>query len=112
MSPLARLKKIHLIFRKSTVFGHIRLPGSTFEVDFLNAVAKFQNSLEGLLGEVVRNNVWNFGISIVKRVRGGGGASRFASRHFPKSVILASCIFVGRPFTSCYACSFVIFHFF
>ena len=36
--------------------------------------------------------------------------SRFASRHFPKSVIIACCIFVGRPMIACYACSIVIFY--
>ena len=35
----------------------------------------------------------NFELSIFKKVR--EGASSFASRHFPKSAILASCIFVG-----------------
>ena len=49
----------------------------------------------------------NFQLSIFKKVRGG---SRFASRHFPKSVNLASCNFVGRPFVACYACSIVILH--
>ena len=51
----------------------------------------------------------NFELSIFKKVRGGG--SRFASRHFPKSVNLASCNFVGRPFAACYASSIVILHF-
>ena len=39
------------------------------------------------------------------------GASRFASRHFPKFVILTSCISVGRPFVAYYMCSFVYFSF-
>ena len=38
------------------------------------------------------------------------GGSRFPSRHFPKSVTLASCNFVGRPFSARYACSIVNFH--
>ena len=54
------------------------------------------------------NIVVNFELSIFKKVRGG---SRFASRHFPKSVILASCNFVGRAFVACCACSIVILHF-
>ena len=62
----------------------------------------FKKSLERLLEEVVRNIMLNFQLSIFKKVRGG---SRFASRHFPKSVNLASCKFVGRPFVACYACS-------
>ena len=48
-----------------------------------------------------------FQLYIFKKVRGG---SRFASRHFPKPVILASFNFVGRPFVACCACSVVIFH--
>ena len=28
---------------------------------------------------------------------------------FPKSVILASCNFVGRPFVACYACVLLLF---
>ena len=67
----------------------------------------FKKSLENLLQEVVRNIVLSFEPSICSGLRGG---SRFASRHFPKSVILASCNFVGRPFVACYACSFDIFH--
>ena len=66
-----------------------------------------EKSLVSFLGQVVRNIVLNFQLSIFKKVRGG---SRFASRHFPKSVILASCNFVGRPFVACYACSIVILH--
>ena len=53
------------------------------------------------------NIVLNFQLSIFKKVRGG---SRFASRHFPKSMILASCNFAGRPFVACCACSIVILH--
>ena len=110
MSSLAGFKKSYSIFRKSTDFGHFWPPGSTFKVDLLNLQAKFRNVLSHFPGgEVVRNIVLNFGLSIFKKVR--GGASRFASRHFPKSVILASCNFVRRPFLACYSCSIVIFHF-
>ena len=58
-------------------------------------------------GKVVRNIVLFFQFSIFKKVRGG---SPFATRHFPKSVILASCTSVGRPFVACCACSIAIFH--
>ena len=40
------------------------------------------------------------------------GASRFASRLSPKSVILASCNVMRRPYVACHACSNVYFHFF
>ena len=52
----------------------------------------------------------NFGLSISSGLRGGG--SRFASQHFPKSMILASCNFLGRPIVACYAYSYVIILFF
>ena len=55
--------------------------------------------------KVDKNLVLNFEFSVFKKVR---GASPFASRHFPKSVILASCNFVGWPFVASYACSIVI----
>ena len=42
ISSLAGLKKNFSIFRKSTEFGHLWLPGSTFKVNFLNVKAKFQ----------------------------------------------------------------------
>ena len=38
-----------------------------------------------------------------------GGTSHFANRQFPKSVILASCNFAGRPFAAYYACCVVYF---
>ena len=66
-----------------------------------------KNFKKSLLEEVSRNIVLKFELSISAGLRGG---SRFASRHFPKSVILASCNFVGRPFVACYACSIVILH--
>ena len=69
----------------------------------------FKKSLVSFLGEVVRNFVWNFEFSISSGLRGG---SRFAGRHFPKTVILASYNFAGRPFIACYACFFVFFPFF
>ena len=42
MSSLAGLKKSYSLFRKSTDFGQFWLPGSTFNVEFLNVQAKFQ----------------------------------------------------------------------
>ena len=48
-----------------------------------------------------------FEFSISSDLRGDTG---FASGHPPKYVILASCIFVGRPFVACCACPTVIFH--
>ena len=108
VGSLAGLKKGYSIFLKSTDIGHFWLPGSTFKVVFLNVHAEFEKSSNIFLGEVVWNIVLEYGLSIFKKVR--GGASRFASRHFPKSVILANCNFVGRPFIACYACSNVIFH--
>ena len=43
----------------------------------------FKKSSVPVLGEVVKNIVLNFEVSIIKKVR---GASCFACRHFPKSV--------------------------
>ena len=68
----------------------------------------FKKSSVSCMREVVRNIVLKFELSIFKKVRGG---SRFASRLFPKPVILDSCNFMGRPFVACYACSIVILHF-
>ena len=104
MSSLDGLKESHLISCDSTDFGQFWLPRSTFKVDFLNVQAKFQKTLFCFVGKIVRNIVLNFELSISAGLRGG----RFASRHFPKSVILTSFIFVGRPFLACYACSTVI----
>ena len=49
--------------------------------------------------------------SFLSSKRCGGTGGRFASRHFPKSVFLASCSFLARPFVACYACSIIIFLF-
>ena len=56
---------------------------------------------------VVRKILLSFGFSILKKDLGGGSTSRFASRHFPKSLVLANCAFVGRPFVACYASSII-----
>ena len=68
----------------------------------------FKKSLERLLEKLVENVMLSFELSISSDLRKG---SRSASRHFPKSVILASCDFVGRPFVACHVCSIVIFIF-
>ena len=109
MSSLAGLKKSYAIFRKSTLLAIFDYLGPSSKSIFSTYRQNFEKSLVSFLGEVVRNIVLNFQFSIFKRVQ--GGASRFSSRHFPKSVILASCNFAGRPFVACYACSIVIFRF-
>ena len=109
ISSLVGLRKSYLIFRKNTDFGHFCLPGSTFKVNFLNVQAKFQIILGQFpVGSCQEHCVifWAFYLQ-----KGAGGASRFASRQFPKSEILASCNFVGRPFVAYYACSTDIFLF-
>ena len=54
---------------------------------------KFEKSKENVPGQVISNIVFEF--FYFKKVR---GSSRFASRNFPKSVILASFNFVGLHF--------------
>ena len=71
MSSLAGFKKKYLIFCKSTEFGHFWLPESTFKVHFLNVQAKFpKNSMVIFLGEVARNIVLKFALSISSGLRG------------------------------------------
>ena len=108
MSSVADLKKSFSISRKSTDVGHFWLPRSTFKVDFRHVQAKVrkihsQFPRRGFFGILCQ--ILSF-LSIVAC----GGGSRFVSRRFPKSVILASSNFVGRPFVACYACSIVYFH--
>ena len=109
MSSLPGLKKKVVQFPAKVPilanFGHLGPPSKSI---FSTYRQNFEKSLVSFLGEVVRNIVLNFELSISAGLRGGG--SRFASRHFPKSVILASCNFVGRPFVAYYACSIVILH--
>ena len=104
MSSLAGLKKSYPIFRKSTDFGHFGLPRSTFKVDFLNVKAKVRKILGQFCGKSCWKNCVKSGAFYL--FWPAGGSSRFASRPFPKSVILARCNFVARPFIACYACSF------
>ena len=74
MSSLAGLKKSYSISRKSTDFGHFRLTGSIFKIDFLNVGENFfEISLKGYLREVVRNLMLIFERSISSGLRGGGG---------------------------------------
>ena len=63
----------------------------------------FKKATVRILGKVVGNTVLIFGISILIKARRGGG--HFASRHFPKAVVLASCKILGGPKAACYACS-------
>ena len=109
MISVARLKK-NSISCRSTDFGQFLLPRSDFKVHFLNLEKEFQKSLERLQGDVVSIIVFYFELSISSGLWGGGGASRFASGHFPKSVSLASCDLVERLFVAYYACSIVKFH--
>ena len=93
---------------KNTVFGHFWLPRSTFKVNFLNSQVKFRKIPGIFTGDVLRIIVITNEFSVFKKVR---GASRFASRHIPKSITSASCNIVGRPFVACFTCSFVFSHF-
>ena len=72
MSSLDGPKKSCSFFRNSTDFGHFWLTGSTFKVDFLNIRENSKKSSVSSLGEVVRNIVLNFELSIFETVRGDG----------------------------------------
>ena len=108
ISSIDGLKKSYSNFRKSTDFGQFWLPRATFQVNFLDVQANFQKSMVRFLGQVVGNIVLNFELSIFALLQWDG--SRFASRHFPESVILARCNLVGWQFVACYACYIVILH--
>ena len=109
MSSLAGLKKVIQFSAKVSILAIFDYLGPPSKSIFSTYRRNFKKSLVSFLGDVVRNIVLKFGLSISAGLR--GGFSRFASRHFLKSVILASCNFVGRPFLACCACSIVIFHF-
>ena len=109
MSSLAGLKKILHFSAKKPILAISDYLGPPSKSIFSTYRQNFKKSSVGFLGDVVRNIVFNFEVSIFKKVRGG---NRFASRHFSKSVILATCNFVGRPFVAGYACSIVSLHFF
>ena len=108
MSSLTGLEKKVIQFSAKVpilaIFDYLGPPSKSI---FSTYRQNFEKSSVIFLGEVVRNIVLIFQLSIFKNVLGG---SRFASRLFQKSVILASCNFVGRPFVACYAFSFVILH--
>ena len=108
MTSLAGLEKSYPTICKNTDFDHFCLLGSTFKVDFLNVREKLQKFLWKFVREGCYKHYVDFWALYLFWSAWGG--SRFESRHFPQSVILASCSFLGRPFVACYACSIVIFH--
>ena len=107
MNSLAGLKKVIHFSAKVPILAIFDYLGPHSKSIFSAYRQTFKKSSVNFLAEVLRNIVLKFQLSIFKKVPGD---SRFASRHFPKSVILASCKFVGRPFIGCYACSLVILH--
>ena len=108
MSSLAGLKKKVIQFSaKLPILAIFRYLGPSSKSSFSTYRQKFEKTMVHFLEEVVRNFLLNFELCIFS---GLGGASRFASRHFPKPVILASCNFVGRPLVAYCACSIVILH--
>ena len=101
MSSLAGLeKKVIQFSEKVPILAIFDYLGPLSKSIFSTYRQNFKKSLVSFLGIVVRNIVLNFEFSISAGLRRG---SRFASRHFPKPVISASCNFVGRPFVACYA---------
>ena len=106
MSSPAVLKKNIQFLVKVPILAIFDYLGPHSKSIFSTYRQNFEKSSVNFLKEVARNIVSNFGLSIFKIVR---GVSRFSSRLFPKSVISASCHFVGRPFVACYVCSIVIF---
>ena len=108
MSSLAGLKKVIQFSAKVPILSIFDYLGPPSKSIFSTYRQIFENSSVSVLWEVVKNAVLNFELSVFEKVR--GGATRFASGHFPKSVILASGNFMGRPFAACYACSIGIFH--
>ena len=106
MSSLAGLKKIIQFLAKVPILAIFGYLGPRSKSILSTYKQNFEKSLVNFLGEVVKNLVLNFELSIFAGLWGG---SPFASRHFPKSVILASCNFMGRAFVACYACSIVFF---
>ena len=87
------------------ISGYLGPPSKSI---FRTCRQNFKKSSESFLGKAFRDNVLNFEFSSFKKLR--GGTSRFASRHSPKSMILASCNFMGRPFVASCAFSIVYFH--
>ena len=106
MSTLAGLKKSYSIYRKIPILAIFDYLGPPSKSIFSTYRQNFKKSSVKFLGEVVSSIVLNFELCISSGLRGG---SRFASRHFPKTAILAMCNFVRRPFKACYTCLIVIF---
>ena len=107
MSSLFGLKKIIHFSAKKPNLAIFDYMGPLSKSIFSTYRQNLDKSSVNFLGKVVRNMVLNVELSIFAGLRGG---RRFASRLFPKSMTLASCNFVGRPFVACYACSIVILH--
>ena len=108
MSSLAGLKKTVIQFpAKVPILAISGYLGPHSKPIFSTYRQKFETALEHLLGEVVRNIVLYFELYLFGTAAGGRGARRFASRHFPNSLILPCSNFVGQPFVACYACSIV-----
>ena len=99
-------QKSYSISRISTDFGHFGYLGPLSRSIFSTCRQGFEKFLVIFLGKVVENIVSSFELFIFFGLWGG---SCFASWNFPKSVILADCNFVGRPFVSYYASSVVYF---
>ena len=94
MSSLAGLnKKIFNFLQKKLILAIFGSLGPTWKLIFSTYRKSFRKSVEFLLRKVNGNFVLNFELSIFEK-RG------FASRHFLKSVFLASCIFMVRPFVA------------
>ena len=104
---LAGLKKV-IFSAKLPTLAIYDYQGPHINEIFATYGKSFKKALEHLLREVVWIIMLKIGLSIFSGLR---GASCFASRHFPKSVILASCNFLGRRFLTSYARSIAIFHF-
>ena len=109
MSSLAGLKKKLFIFPQKYRFWPVLTTWVHTQSQFSQRTGKIsKNPWSVFWGRLLGTLFYILSFLSSKRC---GGGSRFASRRFPKSVILFSCNFVGRPFVACYACSIVILHF-
>ena len=106
-SPVDLNKEILICWRNYHFFAKFDYLGPASKSIF-STHNQNQESRDEFPGVGIENIVLSFEPSMFSGLR--GDTSRFASRHFPKSEILASCNFVGRPFAACYACSIVVFH--
>ena len=97
MSSLAGFKKIVIQFSaKVPILANFDYLGPTSKSIFSTDRQNFKKSSVIFLGEIVTNIVLNFGLSISAGLR-GAGASRFASRLFPKSTMLVLLLFSIVP---------------